>query len=954
MEYNPQKIEKKWQEVWEQEKVAYTEVDKNKKKFYMVFAYPYPTGFLHTGHMRGYSYADILVRYHRLRGYNVFFPTGIHATGNGAIAKAQAIQKGDEKYINYLKENGVSDEDIEKMKDPKGFIKFFAQKYLRDYKSFGFLIDDRPFITTIDKIYNRFITWQFLKLEEKGLLKQGEYYATYCEHCGPVAVDPSESDISKGGNAEKVEYTLLKFKTTLQNHPEYGEVYIIAATLRPETVFGQTNLWIDPNVEYAIIKVGEEVWIGSKPFARKLSFQKENVEPVDTIKGSELIGKHVLAPGINKEIVVLPSKFCDPEIGSGIVTSVPSDAPHDWMGLYDLQRNREECEKYGLDYEEIKKIKPIPIINTPGWGEFPAIEICEKLGIKNSTDPKLEMAKKEIYKSGFYTGTMRETAGKYKDLPVEKAKELVKEQLIKEGLADVFYDLSEEVICRCGGRVYIKKVDHQWFIDYGKEWLVKESIEHAKTMKVKPDDYYQFLPEALEWFKERPCARMGRWMGTPLPQDDRYIIEAISDSTIYPAFFIVSKYQNEFTEEQLTPEFFDYVYLGKGNPEEVSKRNGMPVQLIEKIKEEVNYWYPLDLNLGGKEHKTVHFPPFIKAHVAIFPQDKWPRGIFVHGWVVSTGGKVSKSKGGAEPVPKMIEKYGADVMRFYYANSASPFSDVMFDQSLITTYKNRLNQLMSLIEEVVNINENKENKYLDNWLDSKLNLRLKEYIDAMDDYDIKKASDVAFFTLPNDVEWYLRRGGKNKNLLYHIGEVLVQMMSPVTPHLAEELWHTVLGKNSLVSTSELPQPVKVEQSYDPEEYVRNVIEDIGKIINVTKITPKIIYIYVCDDWKKNVVKDSLSINIKEVVPTLMRKDYGVEKDVLAKFVKSLVKKLGDYRSLPSSAFELDEYEILTNASDFIKGKFNAEVNVLHESEAKPEHKSKAQLAGPFKPGIVIE
>ena len=81
--------------------------------------------------------------------------------------------------------------------------KFFAQKYLRDYKSFGFLIDDRPFITTIDKIYNRFITWQFLKLEEKGLLKQVEYYATYCEHCGPVAVDPSESDISKGGKKIK-------------------------------------------------------------------------------------------------------------------------------------------------------------------------------------------------------------------------------------------------------------------------------------------------------------------------------------------------------------------------------------------------------------------------------------------------------------------------------------------------------------------------------------------------------------------------------------------------------------------------------------------------------------------------------------------------------------------------------------------------------------------------------
>jgi len=67
--------------------------------------------------------------------------------------------------------------------------------------------------------------------------------------------------------------------------------------------------------------------------------------------------------------MVLPSFFCDPDVGTGVVTSVPSDAPYDWIGLHDLQKDRELCKKYGLDYSKIIKIKPIPIIETKEWGD---------------------------------------------------------------------------------------------------------------------------------------------------------------------------------------------------------------------------------------------------------------------------------------------------------------------------------------------------------------------------------------------------------------------------------------------------------------------------------------------------------------------------------------------------------------------------------------------------------
>ena len=939
MEYNPQKIEKKWQNEWEREKIAHTEKN-SKEKFFMVFAYPYPTGFLHTGHMRGFSYSDMIIRFHKLKGYNVFFPTGIHATGNGAIAKARLIQQGDEKTIYYLKENGVEQKDLEKMVDAEAFISYFAGRYLHDYKAFGLLVDDRPFLITSNPIYKKFITWQFKKFEEKGLLKQGEYYATVCENCGAVAVDPSESDISSGGTAEKNEYVLLKFKGQINGK----EIYLVAATLRPETVYGQTNLWILPDEEYAIIEINDETWVGCESFAEKLAYQYDS-KKTGKIMGKEFVGKLFKAPGLEKNIPVLPAEFIDSKMGTGIVTSVPSDAPHDYAALLEVKDN---CERYGL-CEMVKDITPFPIIKTEGMADMPAVDICDKLGIRKTNDPRIEQAKKHVYKTGFYKGIM--ISSPYKGMKVEEAKEKIKQELIDQKKAALFYDLSEQVVCRCKGRVFIKKIDHQWFIDYGKDWLNKDSIEHAKTMKIKPNDFYNFFPNALEWFSERPCARMGRWVGTTLPQDERYVIEAISDSTLYPLFFIISKYQKQFTAEQLTMEFFDYVFLGKGNVGTID--TDMDKELIEKIKQEIEYWSPLDLNLGGKEHKTVHFPPFLKAHVAILNKIMWPKGIFVHGWVTSTGGeKVSKSKGGAEPVPQMIAHYGADVMRLYYANVASPFSDMELDRELVNNYKNRINQLIQMVEKLNSL-ENQTNEYLDEWLENKLNQYIGEYMESMENYDLKKSSDVVFFLLPNDIDWYVRRGGASKKTLQKVLKSLVQLWMPITPHIAEEIWKEILKQDGLVVTSELENPKKVKIEYDSEEYIKKVVDDIANIIKVAKIEPKEISIYTCSNWKKQVVLDGISIDIKQVMPTLMKNEYTQNKVEQSKFVKSLSKKIMDYKSLPKQAFEIDENQILQSAVDFLKTRFNADIIVLEENKAPENDKNKADISAPLKPGIVI-
>ena len=275
----------------------------------------------------------------------------------------------------------------------------------------------------------------------------------------------------------------------------------------------------------------------------------------------------------------------------------------------------------------------------------------------------LELATQEVYKAGFHTGVMNSNCGPYHGLTVAEAKDKVRDDLIKSRKADVFWDLSEEVVCRCGNKVHVKLVNDQWFIDYGNKRLTDESKAHASNMKIAPEEFHRNIPSVLEWFQERACARLGNWLGTRLPFDEKWIIEPISDSTLYPMYYIISLYVNKkkLKPEQMTEEFFDYVFLGKGDVKKIK----ISRKLLKQIRKDFLYWYPLDINLGGKEHQTVHFPVFIMNHVAVLNKNYWPKGIIVNWWVTGKGDKISKSKGGAERISGGIERDSVDGMGVY-------------------------------------------------------------------------------------------------------------------------------------------------------------------------------------------------------------------------------------------------------------------------------------------------
>ncbi len=960
-------MEKKWQSKWAEKKLNESERQDGKPKFMLIFAYPGLTGYLHVGHLRGYTYADALGRYKRMTGYNVLFPVGTHATGNGAISLASKIARKDEKTVDYLLRNGCPEEEIDKLKEPMDVVNFFNNVYQNDYwKRFGFLADWRRFTCTLYPDYGKFIEWQFTKLKEKGLLVQKPYYAPFCPVHGPVAVDPSETDISKGGLAETQEYTLLKFWC------EERKFFLVAATLRPETIFGQVCFWARPDMEYSIVEKDGERWVVSPQCAEKMSLQFDGVEEVGRIAGKDLIGLTCTAPMIHKQIPVFPADFVDPDVGTGLVTSCPSDAPDDWNSLQVAKANPELTEKYGIPKDIVDAVVPVSIISIKGYGDFPAQSIIEKMKIPSVKDPAkfrelMDEAKKQVYKDGYHMGVMKDVCGEFSGMRVEEAKDKIQQAMLASKEAEIFRDLTEEVVCRCGQRVHIKRIDDQWFINYADRQLTDSTKEHCRDMTIFPAQYYENVQGVLDWYRERACVRLGNWLGTRFPFDNKWIIEAISDSTLYPLFYTISLYSNtkQITPEQMTPEFFDYVVLEKGEPSAVAGSTGIDQELLEKIRKDVHYWYPLDINLGGKEHMTVHFPVFLMNHRAILPDDMQPKGIIVNWYVTGKNkDKISKSKGGAQPIPGAVAKFGADSMRLYYAHVASMFVDVEWDEDLVFTYKQKLENIMSSVEDLINAEADVPSGDIDAWLLSRFNTHVSEIRAAMDRYDLRQMATVVYYDMSNDMRWYARRGGKNRDTVMQALRIWINAMMPITPHVAEELWSEA-GFEGLVSEAQFPE-ADDSKGNAAAEYgeglVQEVIGDVNEIKKMAKTEVSKAVIYTTPMWKVGVMKDAIAMaeagNL--TIPDLTKRcmaDENLKKrgketsDFVKKIAVDLMRSnLKDKKALA----DLDEEALLKSAKDFIASETGMETEIYGaDEENKFDPSNKARVAVPGRPAIYL-
>jgi leucyl-tRNA synthetase len=602
-----------------------------------------------------------------MQGYNVLFPQAFHATGEPILGVTERLRKDDESQIRTLKMFGATDEDIRKMKeDPKYVALFWMKRWIEDLKLAGFSIDwRRKFITTtICPQYSRFIEWQYKTLKKLGYVKQGTHPVVWCPKCKSPTGD---HDRLEGEGESPIEFVLIKFKL--------DDAYVVCGTLRPETIFGVTNIWINPYASYVKAKVNGETWIISEKATEKLSDQLKQIEIIEKFEGEKLLGKRVVDPLSNRKIPILPADFVDPNNASGIVMSVPSHAPYDWIAVKELIENN-ELEKYGVTKDELE---PISLISVEGFGEHPAIEICEKMGITSIKErKKLDEATKIVYKKEFHLGVCKEICGEYAGKKVCEIKEHLIEDLRKAGIADIMYELTGKVVCRCTTECHVKILENQWFLNFSNsEWknLVRKCIAQ---MKIYPEEARNNFENTVEWLKDKACARK-TGLGTPLPWDPEWIVETLSDSTIYPAFYTIARIINEkeISAEKLKDEVFDFIFLDKGDVESVAELSGIDVEMLKAMKEEFEYWYPVDLRNSGKDLVQNHLTFYLFHHVAIwkdFPE-KWPRGIGVNGFVKVEGEKMSKSKGNFIPLRDLIGQYSADLVRINIVASAEGLED---------------------------------------------------------------------------------------------------------------------------------------------------------------------------------------------------------------------------------------------------------------------------------------
>jgi len=962
MEIDWNAIDRKWQKKW-LENNDHEADSNNKEKKFITVAYPYPNSPQHIGHGRTYTIADVHSRYLRMKGFNVLFPMGFHYTGTPILGMAKRVEANDAELIEGFKTlYNVPEDKIKEFVEPVKIADYFHEEIKSGMIEMGYSIDWRREFTTIDPAYQKFIEWQFRNLKEKNLIVQGSHPVGWCpKDQNPVSQHDTLGDVEP----DFTEYIVIKF--------DLNGLKIPVATLRPETLFGVTNIWINPQVTYQKIKVDDEIWITSPECARKLGFLEKKIEVIEDVLGSDFVGQSVKAPHSSDSVLILPASFVKSDNGTGIVMSVPAHAPFDYQALLDSKSGKNKSINSDL-LKNIQNIEPISMINTEGLGNIPAKDIVEKMGISHQDDPKLEEATKEIYSKEFYDGILANNTKQFAGKKISEAKDEIKEWVTKIGSADILLELTNSPVkCRCGTECVVKLLSNQWFLDYSNKDWKRKAHSCFEGMNILPNEIRSEFDKVLDWLRERACARQ-HGLGTKVPWDKEWLVESLADSVIYMAFYIISKYVNkkEINGNDLTDEFFDYVFYGKKDSGEISNKINITKEKLEEIRNEFLYFYPVDSRHSGRDLVPNHLTFFVLNHVALFPEENWPQEIVVNGSVLMAGKKMSKSMGNIIPLRDAVRKYGADPIRLTILISAELLQDADFNIEAINGIKNKLESMYehsakSTPEEIPELEPE------DKWIFSVLQNLVSNVSQSIDKIRLREALHHILYDFDSELQWYLKRAKSKQRtnisgILHKILSSRVLMLSPFAPHIAEEMWEK-LGNSELASKSAWPSSVEIEfdsKSIQTETLLKSIIDDINNILKVTKISPKKIIIYTAEQWKskaynsilKNVLDGQTNIGaiIKSLIANKETEQIKKDPDFVKKTLNDILSEPTELRKGRMKVGEIDEKKIISSElTSLVKNDYNVELDVFSESDVnKYDPKNKAKSARPFKPAILIE
>ena len=778
--YDPQKIEAKWQKRWEEARVFESDVDPTKPKYYTLEMLPYPSGTLHMGHMRNYAIGDVVARVKRMRGFNVMHPMGWDAFGLPA-------------------ENAA----INNKTHPRDWTNQNIEEFQKTLRRFGFSYDWRREISTCDPEYYKWNQWFFLRMLEKDLAYRKKSRVNWCPKCCTVLANEQvingycwrhedtlvetreieqwflrttayaeqlldDLKLLEGGWPDRViamqrnwigksEGTRVKF--AVADVPGLGAIEVF--TTRIDTIYGATALILAPS--YPLLqKLLEDSPVRDEAETRlaRLRLMSVKTEDVATAEKEGLFtGRYALNPFSGEKLPIWVGNFVLLEYGTGAIMAVPA---HD-------ERDFEFCKKYNLSMRTV--VAP----------QAPKIARGPDAGFASGSSPKSTTPSTEAFTD--YGVSIN--SGEFSGLPTEQAKEKMAAFAESKGFG------KKETIFRL----------KDWGISRQRYWGTPIPMIYCSKdgMVAVPDnDLPVVLPANpnLTGEGDSPLATTPEFVNTTCPKCGG---PARRETDTMDTFVDSSWYFYRYCDPHNSNAPFD---SGK-----------------------VKYWFPIDQYIGGITHAILHllysrFWCKVMRDLGLIDHSEPAARLFTQGMVLKGGTAMSKSKGNVVGAHEMADKYGADTGRLYTLFAAPPEKDLEWSEESIDGAWRFLNRVYRLVEgfKATCLDHPSQEPQGEPLLSEQRLLRKAHQTLQRVSHDFEtrwhfNSAIALLMELTNEI--YAAKGSdirpsKQKEVL----ELLVLMLAPMTPHIAEEMWE-MLGHSSGLWSASWPV-ANVELAKDDE------------------------------------------------------------------------------------------------------------------------------------------
>jgi len=745
--YNFKQVEKEILKFWKQKKIYQKSVKKNKKgkPFYFMDGPPYATGHIHMGTALNKILKDVAMRSKRLQGFNVFDRAGYDTHG-------VPIEFQIEKQIG-----SKSKKDIEKY-GVKKFInkcKQFATKYISvmdsEFENLGVWMDfENPYLT----LNNEYIEtiWDCFKVADKrNLLYLGKYPVHVCPRC-ETAVAYNEIEYSKQEDVSIFVKFPLKNKT---------KTFLIIWTTTPWTLPGNTGIMVHPDFIYHEIQLGNgEKWIIAKQLVSKI--MKEigvNYKIGKEFSGREMQGwryENPLAENLKLKLrpensykVVLSSRYVNLEEGTGLVHCAPGHGKEDY----------EVGKQAGLEM-------PSPV----------------NIG-----------------------GVMTKEAGKYAGKKARVVDEEIIEDLEKRDflIHKVRYKHDYPLCWRCKSPLLMIS-QPQWFLRISK--IHKKILDENKKTNWIPSWMQLRMKAWLEGISDWPVSRKRYW-GTPLPIwicsscNKKIVIGSVRDLENLAKKKIKELHKPDIDEITIkckcggqmkrVPDVLD-VWFDSG----VSSWAALGGADTKNFKK---FW-PAELNIEGKDQIRGWWNSQLILSIIKFNKKPFDN-IIVHGMVLDLGKKkMSKSLGNITTPQEIIDRYGRDYLRYYFAKT-SKGEDFAFDEKEFLDIKHVFRVLINLENYLKQLEKktNKIDRIEDKWILSRFNSTIKRATESYNNYRFPEVAQALekflIFDLSRTyIQLTRERADETYCILNKIYYELLKLLAPIIPFITEKIWQEIKNK----------------------------------------------------------------------------------------------------------------------------------------------------------------